>query len=236
MKVVILCGGKGTRLREKTESIPKPLVEVGGKPILWHIMRYYAHYGHRDFILCLGYKREAIEEYVATDPLPGYRITCVDTGEESSKASRIMQVREHIDTEQFLVGYGDDVADVPIDKVIERHNECETTVTLTAAPLYSQFGVIEIDDNHRVQRFVEKPRLKEYWINGGFFVFNQDLFDELHRGELENEVMEYYASKGQVSSYKHDGFWKCMNTFKDCQELNALWDAGKAPWKVWEDE
>lgn len=254
MQVVILCGGKGTRLREYTEELPKPLVEIGGKPILWHIMKIYAHYGYNDFILCLGYKGEKIKEYFAqrhwkdhnftlqnnqlevhAGKDEDWKITLVDTGQHSSKADRLLKIRDYITEDNFLVAYGDDVSDVDIAEVVEKHNQHQKIATLTAIPLHSEFGVLETNENNEIITFKEKPRLEQLWFNGGFFVFNRKIFDYLNKGELENEVFESLAEERQIVSHHHEGFWKCMNTFKDAQELNERWEKGTAPWKVWEE-
>jgi len=234
MQVVILCGGKGTRLRELTEDIPKPLVEIGGKPILWHIMKIYSHHGFNDFILCLGYKGSKIEDYFKKHK-NDWSITFVDTGENSLKSQRLMQIKEYIKGDTFLCAYGDDVCDVDIKKIIEFHKKNKKIATLTAIPLYSQFGIVEIDKNGAVGSFKEKPRLNDYWFNGGYFVFDKKIFDYLDKGELEKEVFEFLASQKQIQAYRHEGFWKSMNTFKDTIELNQIWDKGQAPWQIWQD-
>ena len=229
MEVVILCGGKGTRLGEHTDKIPKPMVEIGGKPILWHIMKIYASHGFNDFVLCLGYKGECIRDYFSKND-ESWNVNLVDTGEESSKSDRLKMIKEYITEDRFLVAYGDDVSDVDISKVVEYNKEKDKIVTLTALPLYSQFGIVEMNKDNEVIQFNEKPRLDNYWFNGGFFVFKKEIFDYLDEGELENEVFEKLAAENQIVAYKHDGFWKCMNTLKDCQELNKLWNEGKAKW------
>ncbi|MFH1275553.1 MAG: glucose-1-phosphate cytidylyltransferase [Candidatus Woesearchaeota archaeon] len=253
MQVVILCGGKGTRLREYTEDIPKPLVEIGGKPILWHIMKIYSHYGFNEFILCLGYKGEKIKEYFAhrhwkdnnftiqgkqidlhtTNNEEDWKITFVDTGIDSSKAERLSQIKNYVTGNEFLVAYGDDVSDVNIQKVVRKHQEHGKIATLTAIPLHSQFGVLETNENNEIITFKEKPRLEKMWFNGGFFVFNKRIFDYLHQGELEKEVFETLSFEKQIVAHHHEGFWKCMNTFKDSQDLNEHWKKGTAQWKVW---
>lgn len=254
MQVVILCGGKGTRLREYTEEIPKSLVEVGGKPILWHIMKIYSYYGFNDFILCLGYKKEKIKEYFAqrhwrdnnftlkdnkielhSCTEEDWKIIFVDTGQDSSKSERLAKVKDYIEGDTFLVAYGDDVCDVNVGQVVEKHNSHGKVATLTAIPLYSQFGILETNEKGEIVTFKEKPRLEKMWFSGGFFIFNRKIFDYLNKGELENEVFESLAAERQIVAYHHDSFWKCMNTFKDVQELNECWEKGKAPWKVWKD-
>lgn len=236
VKTVILCGGEGTRLREYTEAIPKPLVEVGGKPILWHIMKIYSHYGYDDFVLLLGYKGEKIKEYfekIEKNNSEGWSIEFLDTGEKSSKAERLMQAEKHITDDDFLLAYGDDVSDVNIKKVVELHRKSGKTVTLTAVNPESQFGILQLS-GETVTGFVEKPKL-ESWINGGFFAMSSRIFGFLKKGnELEDETFRELAGKGEIIAYRHSGFWRCMNVFKDVAELNELWEKGNAPWKVWE--
>ena len=232
MKTVILCGGKGTRLRELTEEIPKPLVEIGGKPILWHLMKIYSHYGFNDFILCLGYKGELIKEYFSRNNKENWKITFVDTGEEANKAERIKKVQKYIKDDNFFVAYGDDVCDVNVKKVLDLHLKKNKVVTLTAVNLLSPFGVMEVNDNDEVTEFKEKPKL-DYWMNGGYFVFNKKIFNYLKEGyDLEKEAFEELAKEKQIAAFKHHGFWKSMNTFKDVVELNELWENNDAPWKV----
>lgn len=233
MKVVILCGGKGTRLREYTEDIPKPLVEVGGKPILWHVMKIYSHYGYKDFILCLGYKGKLIEEYFKNnDAGEKWGIEFVDTGENGNKGQRIKRIENYIKDENFFVAYGDDIADININEVLEYHLKKGKIATLTAVNPLSQFGIIEMNNNHEIIKFKEKPKL-DCWINGGFFVFNRKIFDYIKEDyDLEKETFEDLVKEKQICAFKHDGFWKCMNTFKDTMELNELWDKHNAPWKI----
>lgn len=226
-----MCGGKGTRLKELTESIPKPLVEIGGKPVLWHIMKIYSHHGFNEFILCAGYKGEMIKEYFEKGNSEGWDVSIIDTGQESTKSERLMKVSELIKGDNFLFAYGDDVCDVNIKEVIDLHLKKGKTVTLTAIPLVSQFGIIDIKDND-VLSFREKPRL-DHWFSGGFIVFNKDIFKYLDKGELEKEVFDYLAKEKKIAAYQHEGFWKSMNTLKDNVDLNELWDKGNAPWKVW---
>ncbi|MBU0628032.1 MAG: NTP transferase domain-containing protein [Nanoarchaeota archaeon] len=234
MKVAILCGGKGTRLKELTEEIPKPLVEIGGKPILWHIMKIYSHYGFNDFILCLGYKGNLIEEYFRNNSNKEQRwnIEFVDTEENSNKGQRIKKIENYIKEDNFFVAYGDDVSDVNIKKVLEQHMKNNKIVTLTAVNPESQFGIMDINHNNEIIEFKEKPKL-DHWINGGFFVFNKRIFDYLKDNcDLETDAFKALVKEKQITAFKHDGFWKCMNTFKDTMELNELWDNDKAPWKV----
>jgi glucose-1-phosphate cytidylyltransferase len=231
-QVVILCGGKGTRLKELTEEIPKPLIEIGGKPILWHIMKIYSHYGFNDFILCLGYKGEKIKEYFK-DHHNSWNIQYIETGEDSLKSERLKQVKPLIKDENFLLAYGDDVSDVNLKEVFNFHLKNKKIATITACPLYSQFGILEINEKDEITEFKEKPRIENLWFNGGFMVLNKDIFNYLDKGELEKEVFSFLSKEKQIQAFKHNGFWKSMNTFKETKELNDLWDSNKAFWKVW---
>ena len=235
MKVAILCGGKGTRLKELTEDLPKPLVEIGGKPIIWHIMKIYSHYGFNDFILCLGYKGKLIEEYFSksSNKEQKWNIEFVDTGENSNKGQRVKKIEKYIKEDNFFVAYGDDVSDVNIKKVLEHHLKSSKIVTLTAVNPESQFGIMEINSSNEIIEFREKPKL-DHWINGGFFIFSKKIFGYLKDNyDLETDAFGALVKEKQISAFKHDGFWKCMNTFKDTMELNELWNRNKAPWKVW---
>ncbi len=238
MKVVILCGGKGTRLSEKTEEIPKPLVEIGDKPILWHIMKIYSHFGFKEFVLLLGYKGEKIEEYFSKSKhaQEDWKIHFIDTGLDANKAERIKQVKEILmedKDDDFFLAYGDDVSDVDIKKVLEFHNKNKKIVTLTAVNLMSPYGILEVNENNEIMEFVEKPML-DHWINGGFFVVNKKIFKHMKSGwELENEIFEELVKEKQIAAFKHKGFWKSMNTLKDTIDLNDLWKNKDAKWKVW---
>lgn len=229
MKTVILCGGEGTRLKELTEEIPKPMIEIGGKPILWHLMKFYQGHGFNDFILCLGYKGEKIREYFKDND--EFNIQFVDTGDKSSKAERIKKIRKYVGDE-FFVAYGDDLSDVDIKEVLEKHREKRKIVTLTSIRPEFQYGVINFEGEEAIG-FREKPKL-DHWINGGFFVFNKKIFNYLDEGELEKECFEKLASERQINVFKHEGFWKSMNTFKDTLDLRKLWEEGKAGWKKWD--
>ena len=194
-KVGILCGGKGTRLIEHTEEIPKPLVQIGDKPILWHIMKIYSHYGYKDFILCLGYKGEKIKEYFRENKESDWNITAVDTGENSNKGERLMKVKDLIDNDTFFLAYGDDVSDLNLNEIFEYHKSNGKTVTLTGINPESQFGILELSSDNEVLAFKEKPKL-EHWINGGFFVVNKKIFDHMQDGwDLETETFEDLAKK-----------------------------------------
>ena len=254
MKVVILCGGKGTRLREETESKPKPMVEIGPRPVLWHIMNMYARQGFKDFVLPLGYKGEVIKQYfrdytlrntdftvdlasgsitphgegVPTD----WRVTLCDTGEDTLKGARIKRVAERIDTDRFMVTYGDGVSDVNLSKLIAFHEASGKMGTFTGVRMPSRFGSVKTDADGNILRWEEKPVLDEF-INCGFFVFKRaflDYLDEEESCDLEKAPLERLAAEGQLSMYRHDGFWQCMDTLRDAQALNSLWAKGNAPW------
>lgn len=258
MKLVILCGGLGTRLREETEFRPKPMVNIGHRPILWHIMKIYAHYGFTDFILALGYKGEMIKQYFYHYELMnndvtlelgtpeklcihqshdeiGWRITLADTGEKALKGARLKRVEKYIDSDTFMVTYGDGLANVDINALIDFHKSHGKIATVTGISLSSRFGELKIR-NDQVQAFKEKPQENGGLINGGFFVLNRSFFDYLSNNDdcdLEIGVMETIASEGQLMVYKHRGFWACMDTVRDMEYLNKLWAEDKAEWKVW---
>ncbi len=230
MKVVIFCGGKGYRMGSSKEELPKPLFEIGEKPILWHLMKIYEYYGYKDFILCLGYRGEKIKEYFADSP---WNINFVDTGINSTKAERLNQIKKFIKEDNFLVSYGDDLSNVNIKELINYHNKKKKIVTLTTIKPESPFGIIDLNESGEVEQFKEKPKL-DYFINGGFYVFNKKIFDYLGEGqELEKGVFNCLIKEKQIVAFKHKGFWKSMNTFKDNLELNKLWET-KKPWAVWE--
>lgn len=259
MKVVILCGGLGTRLREETEFRPKPMIEIGGKPILWHIMKIYAHYGFTDFILCLGYKGEMIKQYFYNYEIlnndftvelgdhknikvytnhaeKGWRVTLADTGDKALKGARIKRIEKYIDGDEFMVTYGDGVADININNLLKFHRSHGKIATLTGVHPISRFGELTVKGN-QVINFTEKPQSSVGLINGGFFVFNRQIFNYLEDRDdcdLEYGVLEKLASEGQLMVYKHTGFWYCMDTYRDLEYLRKLWTQGKAPWKIWE--
>ncbi len=234
LPVVILCGGRGLRFGPLTARVPKPLIRVGREPILWHVMKIYAAYGCREFILCLGHRREKIHRTFSRKVPKGWRIRFVDTGLESSKAERLRRVARFIRTQDFFVAYGDDVADVDINKLLAFHRKRRGIVTVTAVRRSSDFGILDIGPGGTITRFVEKPLLKE-WINGGFMVMNKKIFSYLGKGDLESEVFHDLARRGRIAAYRHRGAWKTMNTLKDRSELTRLWETGKAFWKVWHD-
>jgi glucose-1-phosphate cytidylyltransferase len=257
MKVVILCGGQGTRLREETEFRPKPMVEIGGRPILWHIMKRYAHHGLRDFVLCLGYRGNMIKEYFlnyeamnsdCTVSLgkdrsityhneheeSGFNVTLADTGAESMTGGRLKRVEKYVDGDEFLLTYGDGLSDVNFTNLLAFHRAHGRLATVTAVRPASRFGLMDLSPEGNVQRFVEKPLL-EGWASAGFLVFNRRIFDYLSGDScvLEAEPMERLSKEGQLVSYRHEGFFFAMDTYREYKYLNELWAEGKAPWKVW---
>ena len=252
--VVILCGGMGTRLREETEYKPKPLVTIGEMPILWHIMKHYSHHGFREFILCLGYKGHLIKEFflnfpwMANDvtlhlknhrqeihgahPAEDWKITFADTGLHTQTGGRLLRIRSYIKTDDFCVTYGDGLSNVDLGKVVAYHRSKRRIATLTAIHPTSPFGVIEAKEGV-ARSFKEKPRL-EGLINGGFAVFNRKLFEHIPGDvPLEETPLRALTAKGQVAIFEHRDFWMAMDTFKDVERLNALWNEGKRPWVVW---
>jgi glucose-1-phosphate cytidylyltransferase len=235
MQVVILCGGEGARLLPKTEKIPKPLITIGEKPILWYIMKIYSKYHHTDFILCLGYLGNKIKEYFQKPENieDDWNITFVNTGLKNNKGERLKKVKDYIKNEIFLVSYGDDISDVNINEVIEFHKKNNKIATLTAINPTFQFGVLEMNNNDEIIGFKEKPKL-EYWINGGYFVFNKKIFNYIKEGwDLEKETFEALAKDRQISAFKHKGFWKSMNTLKDAIELNEMWKKNELKKILW---
>ncbi len=233
MKVVIFCGGAGTRLKEMTEDLPKPLIQVGGKPVLWHIMKVYQARGFNEFVLCLGYKGDKIKEYFEKNPENEFKIDFVNTGDATTpKSERLQKIKEYITEENFLLAYGDDLSDVDINEVIKNHTESKNTVTITVINPRSDFGVVKIDDANKVTGFEEKPRLKNAWISGGYAVVNKDIFNYLSLGELENEVYKKLVEENKLGVFKHEGFWKTMNTFKDHCELEEMWKNNDVPWRI----
>ncbi len=259
MKVVILCGGLGTRLREETEFRPKPLVEIGGRPILWHIMKIYAHHGLRDFVLCLGYRGNMIKEYflnyeamnndfticlgrkhsVTHHDAHGeqdFKVTLAETGGQTMTGGRVKRVEKYAGDDTFLVTYGDGVADLDIRAVVDFHRAHKRLATITTVHPLSRFGVLKVNEEGSVQEFAEKPTMQG-WASAGFFVFDRRVFDYLSDTDeciLEREPLERLASEGQLMAYRHDGFFYTMDTYREYEYLNELWATGKAPWKVWE--
>ena len=258
MKVVLLAGGLGTRLSEETELKPKPMVEIGGKPILWHIMKMYSHHGFNDFVVCCGYKGFLIKEYfyhyymhvsdVTIDmekntidyhssKAEPWKVTLVDTGLSSMTGGRLARVKKYLNGETFMLTYGDGVSDVDINALVDFHKKSGKLATLTAVQTAGKFGALKIDDSSAIRAFEEKPRGDGAWINGGFFVLEPGIFDYIQQGDAtiwEREPLEGIARDGQLGAYKHNGFWKPMDTIRDKYELEELWAKGKAPWKGWE--
>jgi glucose-1-phosphate cytidylyltransferase len=232
--VVILCGGRGTRLREHTQTIPKPLVEIGGRPILWHVIRIYAEQGFESFILCTGHRGELIEEFVKTNGLPaGLDIECVDTGEDTPTGGRIAMIADRLGGRRFCATYADGVADIDLAALRGFHHDQKRLATMTVVQPELQFGIARLDGGGRVEGFTEKPRF-EGWVNGGFFVFEAGMLDYLRPDSvLEREPLERLAAAGELSAFRHTGFWDCMDTYKDAVLLNDLWAARRAPWKLW---
>lgn len=231
MEVVILCGGLGTRLNEITKTIPKPLVEIGEKPVLWHIMNLYSNQGHKEFILLLGHLGHKIKQYFEEEKEPGWLITFVDTGLDVSKSERVSKIKNMMNEDNFFLAYGDDLADINLYKLLKFHEYMENVVTITSVRARSDFGILEMDEDQRIINFREKPIL-DYWMNGGFMVVNKSIFNYLNYGELEREVFERLVQEKKIGTYKHKGNWKSMNTLKDNLELNSLWQEGKAFWRV----
>lgn len=257
MKVVILAGGFGTRLSEETEIKPKPMVEIGEKPILWHIMKIYSHYGFNDFIICLGYKGYVIKEYFLnyfihmsditvnlsdgkvevhnnySDP---WKVTLVDTGLYTMTGGRIKRIKDYVNNETFMLTYGDGVGDIDIKKLIDFHKSHGKIATVTAVQPSGRFGAIKMDEESNVISFVEKPAGDGAWINGGFFVLEPEVFDYIDGDSTvwERDPLENLAKDGELAAFKHTGFWKPMDTLRDKKELEKLWQSGKAPWRVWQ--
>jgi len=257
MKAVILAGGYGTRISEETTVKPKPMVEIGDKPILWHIMKIYAAHGINDFIICLGYKGYIIKEYFAnyllyrsdvtfdlrknkmevhqnsTEP---WKVTLIDTGENSMTGGRIKRVKDFIGNETFGLTYGDGVSDVNIKNLVEFHKDQKTLATLTAVQSPGRFGAFRLDHNQqKISAFKEKPKGDGAWINGGFFVLEPDVMDYIEGDATiwEREPLEKLANDGELAAYRHQGFWHPMDTLRDKNTLEKMWESGKAPWKVW---
>jgi glucose-1-phosphate cytidylyltransferase len=233
--VAILCGGRGTRLQEHAAEIPKPLVEIGGMPIVWHVIQLYAVQGFRRFLLATGYKGEQIERFVAGHSWPaGVQVRCVDTGLQTQTGGRIKRLQRDLAGERFCATYADGVADVDLDALLAFHHEHGALATMTVVRPTLQFGVTELDDDGRVRGFREKPR-SEHWINGGFFCFESAALDYLGEDSvLEREPLQRLAAAGELRARRHAGFWGCMDTYKDAVALNDMWAEDRAPWRMWE--
>jgi glucose-1-phosphate cytidylyltransferase len=234
---VILCGGRGTRLQEHTREIPKPLVEIGGMPIVWHVIQLYAVQGFRRFLLATGYRGELIERFAAAQGWPeGVDVECVDTGLETPTGGRIKLLESRLAGGRFCATYSDGVADIDLEELLTFHASHGATATMTVVRPELQFGVTELSGDGVVTGFREKPR-SEHWINGGFFCFEPGALDYLERDSvLERAPMERLADAEELRAYRHQGFWECMDTYKDAVLLNDLWASGEAPWRVWGGE
>jgi len=257
MKVVILCGGQGTRMREETEFKPKPLVEIGGRPILWHIMKSYAQAGFREFILCLGYKGNMIKDYFLNYEAMNndftvclgekhrityhgmheeqdFQVTLADTGPDSMTGGRLRRVEKYVGNEPFLLTYGDGVADVDLPSLLKFHQDHGRTATVTTVRPVSRYGIMEMTQHFAVRQFIEKPQL-DGWASAGYFVFQPEIFKLLTGDDciLEQDPLAVLAKEGQLMGYQHEGFFFAMDTYREFQYLNELWSQGKAPWKSW---
>jgi glucose-1-phosphate cytidylyltransferase len=258
MKVVLLAGGFGTRLSEETDIKPKPMVEIGARPILWHIMKLYSHFGFQEFVVCLGYKGYVIKEYFANYFLhmadvtfdmstnemivhhkhaESWKVTLVDTGANTMTGGRIKRIRDYVGNETFMVTYGDGLSDQNLSELLAFHKRHGRVGTMTTVQPSGRFGSVAIDGNDGITAFIEKPRGDGAWINAGFFVFEPTIFDYIDGDStiFERQPLENLARDGQLSAYKHSGFWKPMDTLREKQEFEELWAGGRAPWKVWND-
>ncbi len=257
MKVVLLAGGFGTRISEQSHLKPKPMIEIGEKPILWHIMKYYSQYGFHDFVICLGYKQYVVKEFFAdyflhtsdvTFDLAGnkmevhnnysepWKVTLVDTGLNTMTGGRIKRIKSYVDDEPFMLTYGDGVCDVNLDELLKFHQSHGKIATMTTVNITQLKGVLDINDNNVVRSFREKDEADASLINGGFMVLNPEIFSYLKDDTtiLEQEPMQKLAAEGQLMSFHHPGFWQCMDTQREMKKLEDLWQSGQAPWKIWE--
>ena len=232
--VAILCGGRGTRLQEHAPSIPKPLVEIGGRPILWHVIHVYLAQGFERFVLLTGHRGELIDAFARETTWPtGTAVECLRTGVETPTGGRLHQARATIGNARFCVTYADGLADIDLGALLTEHARGGATATMTVVRPRLPFGVAELDDDGGVLGFVEKPR-SEHWVNAGFFCFEPELFGMLASDSvLEREPLDGLARRGQLRAFRHEGFWGCMDTYKDAVVLNDLWGAARAPWKLW---
>lgn len=258
MKVVIFAGGFGTRLMEETEARPKPMVEIGGKPILWHILKMYEYYGYNDFIICLGYKASLIKEYfynyylhnsdvtielsnnnikVHYSETEAFKVTLIDTGLHTNTAGRLKRIQKYVNDETFMLTYGDGVANIDFNELLTFHKSHGRLATLTSVQVPGRFGNLEINDFGEVGSFIEKPAGDGMWINGGFFVLESGVFKYLEENmdeiQWEKGPLVEIATDNQLAAYKHYGFWKCMDALRDRVELEEMWNTGKAHWKTW---
>lgn len=258
MKVLILAGGLGTRISEETTTKPKPMVEIGGKPIIWHIMKMYAHYGFTEFVILLGYKGYYIKEYFSnyflhqnnitidlqTNTLTSHnnlsepwKVTLLDTGDSTMTGGRIKRAKEYINNQTFLLTYGDGVANVDIVRLIRHHRKHKNIVTLSAVQPEGRFGALNIQSDSSISSFMEKPKGDQNWINGGFFVCEPEVFNYIKDDTttFEHQPLKQLANENRLGAYLHSGFWKCMDTLSDKNTLNEMWGNDKAEWKIWED-
>ncbi len=258
MKVVILAGGFGTRISEESRLRPKPMSEIDGKPILWHIMKYYSHFGYNDFIICCGYKGNMIKEYFANYYLntcdmtfdlknqtveyynntsEPWKVTLVDTGLNTMTGGRVKRVKDYIGNESFMLTYGDGVCDVDIDELVKHHRESGMTLTLTAVQKPERFGILSMEESGKVLSFKEKDPKDSAWINGGYMVAEPEIFDYIEGDAtvFEKGPIETLTKEGKLGAYRHHGFWQCMDTLRDKQLLEKLLERNEAPWKVWND-
>lgn len=257
MKVLILAGGFGSRLSEETDVRPKPMAEIGGKPILWHIMKHYSYYGFNEFVILLGYKGYYIKEYFANyflhqsdvtidlsnnqmqvhnNTSEPWKVTLLDTGLNTMTGGRVKRAKDFINNETFMLTYGDGVADVNLHHLLEFHKKHGKAITMTSVQPEGRFGALETDANNRIISFMEKPKGDGSWINGGFFVCEPKVIDYIAADEtiFEREPLENLAKEGELYSFRHQGFWKCMDTLRDKTQLNEMWNSNQAKWKIWE--
>jgi glucose-1-phosphate cytidylyltransferase len=257
MKVLILAGGFGSRLSEETDIRPKPMVEIGGKPILWHIMKHYSFYGFNEFVILLGYKGYYIKEYFANyflhqsdvtidlsknkiqvhnNASEPWKVTLLDTGLHTMTGGRVKRAKDFINNETFMLTYGDGVSDINLHQLLTFHKQHGKAITMTSVQPEGRFGALETDANNRVLSFMEKPKGDGSWINGGFFVCEPKVLDYIEADEtiFERDPLENLAKDGELFTYRHHGFWKCMDTLRDKNQLNELWNSNQAKWKIWE--
>ena len=235
MKVVILCGGLGTRLSEETKTKPKPMVNVGSKPIIWHLIKYYQFYGFNDFLLATGYKSNVLKKFFENTKIKKSNIKLVYTGKDTLTGGRILRLRKLIKDEEFLMTYGDGLSNVNLKKLISFHRDSKSIVTLTAVRPPVRFGEITLSSKGKISQFKEKPQSSKNWINGGFFVMNKVIFDYIKNDKtiFEKQPLETLARNKKLSGYKHFSFWQCMDTMRDKNYLNKLWKENRSPWKKW---
>jgi len=256
MKVVILAGGRGTRITEETTNIPKPMVEIGGKPIIWHIMKIYSYYGFNDFIICLGYKGYVVKEYFANyflhsaditldlgenkmevlgSKAESWKVTLIDTGLTTETGGRIKRIEKYVGGQTFMLTYGDGIGDINIKESLKFHKKHGKLATTTAVQQVGRFGALDITESDKVESFFEKPKGDKFWISGGFFILEPRIFDYLKDDSTvwEKDPLENLSKNNELRAYKHKGFWKCMDTLRDKIELEQMWNTSNASWKIW---